>query len=185
MWIKLMEQVTTVVTASLRELSILYCTAYQKWCMSHPILSGYPLIKAQNAGWHITKSGMIIAVNFKSDSTRSPANGKMDNKNVRKSLFFHSDWFTKKSRIYFMPEKALHVVIDNLPANAWRPLYHVRDYFSHVLCKICNADTPHTLAWHSNTLNVNSLQLAIYQQLFFRALPLIHLHTALWFGSCE
>lgn len=48
------------------------------------------------------------------------------------------------------------------------------------ICKICNADTLHTLACHTYTLNMNCLQLAIYHQLFSKPASYSYPHSLIW-----
>lgn len=48
-------------------------------------------------------------------------------------------------------------------------------------CKICNADTSLHLAWHGAALNINSLQLAIYHQLFPHAASNLSPHSVIYF----
>lgn len=52
-----------------------------------------------------------------------------------------------------------------------------------IRCKICNADTSLHLAWHGAALNINSLQLAIYHQLFSRAASNLSPHSVI-FSFC-
>lgn len=52
-----------------------------------------------------------------------------------------------------------------------------------IRCEICNADTSLHLAWHGAALNINSLQLAIYHQLFSRAASNLSPHSVIFFFS--
>lgn len=59
-------------------------------------------------------------------------------------------------------------------------MFKMKNVFSHILGKIWIADTLHALVWHSNTLNINSLQLAIYHQLFSQTASYSSPHTVIW-----
>lgn len=53
-------------------------------------------------------------------------------------------------------------------------------FFIHFFWQICNADTLHTPARHSTTLNINCLQLAISHQLFSGTASNSSPHSVIW-----